>query len=414
MTIRMILARGLWLALALVAGAGGAADAADGGPLKIGFLAPLTGGFAGQGKDMLAGFEVYLEEIGHSLPGRKIDLIVEDSEGAPAAALTKARKLVEKDGVHVLAGGLLASTGYALAPYAGAQRIPTVFPLIASDDLTQRKPARWVIRTGWTSSQTTHPFGEYAAKVLGYKKVAGIASDYALGWEMVGGFQKVFEDNGGQVVQKIWTPLNAADFGPYLAQLRKDVDAVFVVQGGSRALQFVKQYREFGLKGKIPLLGGGILTTDGLQGMGDDALGIVTPLPFAEALEAPASRRFREAFERKTGRVVTYQGSFAYTGARWIVEAAKALGGAVEDRERFLAALRAVEVADDPRGPLKLDSDGNPIMNVYIRKVERVGGQLQNTVIYTYPQVSQYWSYKREDFLKQPVYDRNFPPCRFC
>jgi len=159
-------------------------------------------------------------------------------------ALTKTRKLVEKDEVHVLAGGLLAPTGYALAPYVDAQRVPTVIPLIAADDLTQRKPARWMIRTGWTSSQAAHPFGEYAAKVLGYKKIAAIAMDYAFGWEMVGGFQKTFEDNGSQIVQKIWTPMNVTDYGPYLGQLRKDVDAVFALHVGRLALQFVKQYHQ--------------------------------------------------------------------------------------------------------------------------------------------------------------------------
>jgi branched-chain amino acid transport system substrate-binding protein len=99
---------------------------------------------------------------------------------------------------------------------------------------------------------------------------------------------------------------------------------------------------------------------------------------------------------------------------RWIVEAIKAVNGKVEDREAFLAALKKVELKDFPRGPVVIDKWGNPIQNVYIRKVEQVGGKLQNTVIYTYPNVSQFWTYNREEYLKTPVYDRNNPPCKFC
>jgi branched-chain amino acid transport system substrate-binding protein len=393
----------------------GVVPAAEKGPIKIGFTAPLTGTFAQVGKDMLNGFELYFEEIGKTASGRKIELIVEDNEGTPATALTKVRKLVEKDGVHVVAGGLLASTGYALAPYVDAQRIPTLYPVMAPDDLTQRKPANWIVRTGWSSSQPSHPFGEYAAKVLGYKKIAVIAMDYAFGWEVTGGFQKTFEEQGGQIVQKIWTPLNVTDYAPYLGQLRKDVDAVFGVHTGRLTLQFVKQYQEFGLKAKIPLIGGGVMTDEfGLPSMGDEALGIITTLHYSEALDTPANKKFKAAFEKKAGKIASYYSENPYDGARWIVEGIKAVNGNVEDRDRFLAALRKVEITDAPRGPMKMDSDNNPIQNVYIRKVERVGGRLQNTVIQTFPNVSQYWKYNREEFLKQPVYDRNFPPCKFC
>jgi len=104
-----------------------------------------------------------------------------------------------------------------------------------------------------------------------------------------------------------------------------------------------------------------------------------------------------------------------YSAGRWIVEAMKSLDGNVEDKDKLLAALRkASETTEDPRGPIKLDEYGNPTENAYIVKVERVGGKLQNTVIYTYPAVSQFWKYNPEEFLKQPVYSRDFPPCRHC
>src|SRR5213083_166251 len=153
--------------------------AAQGGPIKIGMLAPLTGPFAQIGKDMVNGTELYLDEIGRQMSGRKVELIVEDDEGNPATALNKSRKLVEQDKVHLLTGGLLANVGYALQPYVDGQRIPTTFPVIAADDITQRKPAKWIVRTGWTTSQPMHPFAEWVIKNTKYRKVAFIGMDYA-------------------------------------------------------------------------------------------------------------------------------------------------------------------------------------------------------------------------------------------
>src|SRR5262245_59534714 len=227
------------------------------GPIKIGMIAPLSGAFAQIGKDMVTGTELYLDEIGRQAAGRKIELLVEDDEGNPSVGVTKVRKLVEGDKVHLVTGGLLASTGYAIQPYVDGQRIPTTYPVMAGDDMTQRKPAKWIVRTGFSSSQSHHPFGEWTATQLKYRKIAAVAADYAFGWESLGGFQKTFEDGGGQIVQKLWVPLNTADFGPYIAQVRRDVDAVWTLFTGRLAIQFVKQYQEAGLKARIPLIGGG-------------------------------------------------------------------------------------------------------------------------------------------------------------
>jgi branched-chain amino acid transport system substrate-binding protein len=381
------------------------------GPIKIGFLAPLTGGFAAQGKDMLAACQQYLEEINYQAAGRKIELVVEDSEANPATALTKTRKLVEKDGVDIMTGGMMASVAYALAPYIDSKEVPMTYPIMSADDITQRKIPKWIVRTGWSSSQPHQPFGEYAYNVLKYRKVSLIAYDFAFGWECVGGFQKTFQDAGGKTLQKIWVPLTAQDMSPYLSQISKDTDAVFAVFSGRLTLQFVKQYKEFGLKDKIPLIGGGTLTDEhALPSMGDEAIGIITPLHYSEVLDNPANKKFVKGFRAKANKAASYYSEGTYTGTRWIVEAIKSINGDVEDRAKLLAALRRVEIKDVPRGPMKLDSYGNPIQNIYVRKVEKVNGALQNTVIYTYPNVSQFWKYNPQEFLKQPVYSRDFPP----
>jgi branched-chain amino acid transport system substrate-binding protein len=386
------------------------------GPIRIGFMTDLTGPAAQAAKDMVNGITLYLDEIGSQMAGRKVELIVEDSQGRPDAALTKLRKIVEHDRVHLVAGVLFGHIGYAMAPKVEEYKIPALFTVTAADDLTQRLKYRWVIRTGWASSQPSHPFGEYAAKTLGYKKVAVIASDYAFGWEVVGGFQRTFEENGGQVIQKLWAPLGAMDLAPFIAKLRRDADAVLTMIAGASTIQFMKQYDEAGLRGKIPLIAGGPAVDEALlPSMGDEAIGVVSPLIYSGALDTPANRRFAKEYRARFGKVPSYFAETNYTSGRWINEAVKSLGGNVEDREKLLAALRRVEIADAPRGPIKLDGYGNPIQNVYFRKIERNrDGELQNTVILTIGAVSQFWKYNPEEFLKQPVYSRDVPPCRFC
>jgi branched-chain amino acid transport system substrate-binding protein len=385
------------------------------GPIKIGFLAPMTGGAAAVGKDMVNGLNMYLEEIGHQIAGRKVEVIVEDTQGKPDVALTKLRKLVESDRVQVVAGGLFAHVGYALAPKVDEYRVPMLYPVMAADDLTQRKPAKWVVRTGWTSSQPSHPFGEYVAKTLGYKKVVTVAMDYSFGWEVVGGFQKTFEEAGGQVIQKLWPPLGTTDFAPYLAQIRRDADAVFALMVAASSLRFPKQYQDAGLKARLPLIGGGTTFDEFvLPSLGDEAIGGVSPLIYSAAIDTPVNKRFVKEYRAKFGKVPSYYSETCYTAGRWINEAAKAIGGDLENREKFLAALRKVEISDAPRGPIKLDAYNNPIQNIYVRKVEKKEGELWNTVIQTFPAVSQFGKYKPEEFLKQPVYSRDFPPCKYC
>lgn len=383
------------------------------GPIKIGFFAPLTGFAAQTGKDMLNGLKFYLKEQNYQVAGRKIVLFIEDTEAKPAVAMTKVRKLTEKEGVHVLIGGLMASTGYALKPYVDRKKIPAVYAVMASDDLTQRERGTWLVRTGWSSSQPSHPFGEYAYKELGLRKIVTIGFDYAFGWEVISGFQRTFEEAGGKIIKKLWTPVGTLDYGPYLGQIGKDADAVFGLFFGAGALQFAKQFQQYGLKDKMMLIGGGTLTDESvLPAMGDEALGIITTLHYSAAIDTPANKAFTGPFKKFAGKSASYYSEMFFTGGKWIVECAKKLNGNVEDRDKFLAALKAHKVTDDPRGPIEIDKYGNPIQNVYIRKVERVNGELQNTVIHTFPKVSQFWTYDPDEYMKKPLYSRDYPPMK--
>ena len=405
----------LLAAVALVVIAGPSPGWAQKGPIKVGFLTQMTGGGAQVGKDMSNGFTMYMEEQKMQVAGRKVEVIVEDTQGDPAIALTKLRKLVESDRVSAVAGIFLANEGYALAPKVDEYQIPTLWAVVSADDLTQRKPAKYGVRSSWSSSQPNHPFGEYVYKTLGYKKVVTIAADYAFGWEQIGGFQKTFEEAGGQVIQKLWPPLGTTDFGPYLPQVKRDADAVFAVMVAAMSLRFPKQYQDAGLKGRLPLIGGATTFDEFvLPSLGDEAIGAITASIYSAAIDTPVNKQFVKEFRTKYGKVPSYYAEASYTSARWIVEAAKAVDGDVENKEKFVAAMRKIEIPNAPRGPVKLDSYGNPIQNIYIRKVEKKDGELWNTVIHTYTGVSQFWKYKPEEFLKQPVYDRNYPPCKYC
>ncbi len=385
-------------------------------PIRIGFVADITGTVAASGRDMLDGFQMYLAEKNSVMAGRPVQLIIEDAGGVPANALTKARKLVEQDRVHLLTAPLLASEGYAIRDYIVERNVPTVFGVCSADDLTQRKRAPNLIRSGWSSSQPSHPFGEWVATNLKYKRIAAIGSDYAFGYEVVGGFQRTFEQHGGEIVQKIWAPLGTPDFSPYVTQIRRDVDAVFAIPVGADAIRFTKAYRQYGLKDKLPLIGGGVLADESLlRGMApEDAAGIITALMWSAGLSTPAAVKFVAAYTAKYQKDPSYYAETNYSGAMWIDVAVQQVGGKVEDKDALLRALRAVQLPNAPRGPMRLDSYQNVIHNIYVRKVEVQSGHARNSVIHTFHNVTQFWTFKPEEFLKQPVYDRPYPPCRFC
>ena len=407
-TFRMVAVLAL---IGLTLGAASRAAAAD--AVKIGYLGPQTGIFAPAGKDMLEGLKLALEQAGYQAGRTKLELVDEDTEGNPATAQAKYRKLATQDRIHVLAGVLLSNIGYALIPPIERDRLPSLF-LTTPDDLTKRRPSKSILRSNFAASQPMHALGDYAAKTLKYKRVAAIAMDNPFGHEQIGGFQRVFEDAGGRVVQKTWVPLNVMDFAPFLSQVPRDVDAVVQVFVAGQAVRFSKHYGESPLHGKVPLIGSGVFADQSsLVGMGDEVIGHVGALIWAPTLSNAANRAFLQLVEEKIKRPPSYFHAVMYSTGRWIVEAVKALDGHVEDRDRFLAALRkASETTPDPRGPIKLDEYGNPTENVYIVKVEKIGGKLQNTVVHTYPMVSQFWTYKPEEFLKSPAYDRGYPPAK--
>src|SRR5262245_33385848 len=380
-------------------------------PIRIGFLTVRTGALAAGGKQMEQGIQLFLQERKNMLAGRKVELIIADTGGNPAGARTKTQELVEREKVHVIVGPLAAFEAIAIDDYIRSSRTPIVSCSAAAEDLTQRKASPWFARSVATSAQPNQALGDYAAKTLGYKRVAIIADDFAYGHETAAGFQRVFEDAGGKVVQKLWSPLAVPDYGTYIAQLKKDVDAVYAGFAGANGFRFLRQYREYGMK--LPVLGSMTTADEGiLKQMGDEAIGVVTGGWYAAGIESPDNARFVAAINKEYGADPGYYTLGAYSAGALVEAAAKAVRGKVEDKEAFMKALRNPGVVRDPRGEWRLDEYGNPVMNIYIRKVERKGSKLVNTVVKSYPQVSQFWTYDPKAFLAAPVYSRDFPPSK--
>ena len=380
-------------------------------PLRIGFLTVRSGALAAGGKQMEEGIQLFLKERNNMIAGRKVELTIADTGGNPAGAKTKTQELVERNKVHVVIGPLAAFEALAIDDYIRQSKTPNVSPSAAAEDLTQRKTNPWFVRTSASSAQPNQPLGEYAAKTLNYKRIVIIADDFAYGHETAAGFQRVFEDNGGKVVQKLWPPLNVADYGSYIGQLKGNVDAIYAGFAGANGLRFLKQLREFG--NKLPVLGSATTTDEGiLKQMGDEALGVISGGFYAAGLDSPESKRFVAAVNKEYGADPGYYTLGAYSAGVLVEQAAKAVGGKVEDKEAFMKALRNPGVIKDARGDWRIDEYGNPVQPIFIRKVERVGGKLVHTVLKTYPNVSQFWTYEPKAFLAAPVYSRNVPEAK--
>jgi branched-chain amino acid transport system substrate-binding protein len=384
------------------------------GPIRIGLLAPLTGVVASGGKEMVEAFNFFWDHNGKKAGGRAIEVIVEDDASNPDTALQKARRLVEQTKVHFLIGDLLANTGLAVAEYVKGNGTPYFIPIIAADDLTQRTRIPNVVRiAGYSASQMPRPLADWAVKKKGWKKFVTVSQDYAFGHEQCGGFAQVATGLGGAIVSQHWNPLGTQDFSPYLAQIQgAKPDAVFAMETGADANRFIQQWANFGLKGRIPLLGAMNATDQSvIRTMGPECEGIFSSAHFCEGDPNPATKKFVADYEKAFSKLPSLYGFSMYSGALWLEKAIGAVKGRVEDRAKFLDAVRKVELTDSPLGrPVRLDSFGNPIYDVYIRKVvKNKDGKYWNVPVETYKNVSQFWTYDPEQYMKQPSFSRNYP-----
>ncbi len=361
-------------------------------PLKMGLLVPYTGVFANLGNDITRGMELYLDEVGWKAGGREIKLIKEDDESNGQTGLQKTRKLVENDKIDILAGVVSSTVAYAIRDYIVGSQIPFIISNAGAADLTREKGSKYIFRVSFSNGQFEYPMGAYAYNQLKYRRVVVMAPDYAAGHEKATGFITGFKKAGGQIVQEIYPKLGTTDFGPFLTQV-KEADAVWAFFSGSDSISFVKQYEEYGLKKKLPLIcAGDLVDESALPSQGDAAVGILSSAHYSAALETPENEKFAAAYKSKYKVDPNMFAEQGYVTAKVIIDALGTVNGNVADKDKLLAAIRSANF-DAPRGPFKFEAKSqNVIFNVYIRKVEKKDGKLVNTVLETIPEIKDDWN----------------------
>jgi len=380
--------------------------------LRVGFLTVRTGPLAAGGRQMEEGINLLLKERNYAFAGRKVDIIFADTAGQPALARTKTQELVEREKVHVIIGPLATFEALAIDGYMLESKTPLITPTSAAQmDLAQQKKSDYVIHVYGTAAQPMHVLGDYAAKKLGLKRITTIADDFTYGHEGAAGFHHVFEDDGGKIVQKLWPPLNVADYGSYVGQIKPNIDGVYAGFAGSNPLRFLRTYKEYGLA--KPVFGNPTLVDEGiLKNMGDEALGVYSASWYTVDRDTPDNKRFVQAIQAEYKATPGFYTAGTYTAGLWLEEAMKEVKGKFEDKAAFVKALHNVRLNHGPMGPIRLDEYGKPVLSIYVRKVERKNGQLVNTTIETVKDVSQFFTYDPKQFLAGPLYGRDVPPAK--
>jgi branched-chain amino acid transport system substrate-binding protein len=388
---------------------------AQAAPIKLGLLTVKTGPLAQGGIQMEQGALTYLKEKNSTMAGRKVELVSADTGGNPAGAKTKVQELVERDKVDVVIGPLAAFELYAISDYVQQHKMPTL-SLAAADNLTQRTPNPFLLRASSTSSQAMHPLGHYAATEMKLKRVVALADDLSFGYEEIGGFQATFTKDGGCLVSKLWPPLTTPDYTPYVAQIT-DCDGVCQGFAGSNPLRFMKAYADAGLK--YPVATGEVGGDDALlKSFGREALGLISCCPYSLDFPGESNEHFIGEMLKNFNTIPGFYAAGIYVNCQVVDAGLQAVGGDLSDKEKYMAALRKVSLADTPRGPIKFDHLGNVIGTFCIRRCDTEGAKyglkLWNKIVKTYDNVSQFWTWPEQEFLAHPVYSRDYPPLTKC
>jgi branched-chain amino acid transport system substrate-binding protein len=389
--------------------------AASGSTIRIGILAPLTGVIAAAAKDSINGWELYWKVRGNTtVAGHPVEWYVADSANDATTAVTQAKALIDERKVNFIVGPVATAEGVAVAQETNRRGMIQFVPILSDDFVTmQDKPnLPYVVRiAGWNASQDNLPFGQWAYD-QGYRKISTIGYDLQFSYDHCGAFLYTFQQAGGQVLTQVWHPITATDFSPFIAQLQQsNPDAVLACNSGIASVRLLQQWADFGLKDKIPLIATETVTDQSnLQSMDENSvLGVISSGHYAEGRDSAATQQFVDEYLKAYNGLPGYFAAANYTAADWIVKALEMVNGDVSNRDAFLAAVRNIQLTDSALGPMKLDQYDHPIQNIYIRKVEkRSDGHLWNTVTYTYPNVSQFWTFDPTEYMKKPTFSRDY------
>ena len=361
----------------------------NGETIKIGALLPTTGVYASLGQNLLNGMELYFEENNWEIAGKKIEVIHEDSEADPQVSLRKLRKLMDQDNIDILTGPVSTAVAYALRDEVDKKKLPYLVSHAGGNDLVRSKRSDYIWRSSFSSWQIGHSMGEWAYENVG-KKIYLTAADYAFGHEVADAFKEAYTKAGGEIVDEVYPPLGNNDFSSYLAKMnRDDIDGVYAFYAGSDAVRFVQQYEEYGLKGKIPLIGSGWLNAEDTRPQQKLAAeGIKSTLFWDYNLDTPENKAFVEAYEKKFDQRPSIESLEGYDAAMIMGKAIESLNGDVSDSEKLVEAISNVELTS-PRGPIKFDKEThNIIQNIYIMETVVENDATENKVIDTIPDVA--------------------------
>lgn len=391
--------------------------------LRIGVTLPFTGPVAESARESQEAFLMYIEEQGGTLGGLPVDVIFEDTETEAEMVVTRARKLIDTDDVHLLSGGMLAFEPIAMADTVARAEIAMVMHSSAAENFL-RIDNPYILSVSQTPSQETMPLGEYAYEEWGYRRVAILGQDYEWGWQTTGGFQYGFENAGGEVVQKLWAPLGTTDYAPFVTQLERDVDAIFATVVGADVPRFVQAYNDFGLKDEIPLIGSqDLVADDAIRYYGDEALGIVAGTPFSPNIDRPEMQQFVDAYRERTGNTPTFWGGYSYNAATTIDHILWHLreeeGIPPEELPEyvrtnpieFVETVQEIELTDAPNSDVRWDEYNWPVRDWYlVELVPGDDGTITHDILNTFSEVRFHWTFSPEDFLAEPMFSRDFPP----
>lgn len=351
--------------------------------IKIGLVMPMTGVLGQVGKQAVAGARLYVEQHGNSVAGRKIELIVRDDGSIPDNAKRIAQELITTGKVAILGGGLTPSV-MAMAPLATESKTPTVVMVSGTSVVTERSP--YFVRTSWTHAQQASVLASWAAR-NGSKRATIVASDWAPGHEAAGVFAANFMQAGGQIVETLKVPLANPDFAPFLQRARDHgPDTLFVFVPAPQAAVLSKQFVERGLdKSGIRLIGPGDITDDEeLPGMSDAMIGTITAGFYSPDHPTAINRVYLAAFRKANPQMApNFISVSAYDGMHLIYEALKKTSGNA-DGDTLIAAMKGMSW-ESPRGPMTIDPATRDVVhNIYIRRVEKIGGTLTNREFETF------------------------------
>jgi branched-chain amino acid transport system substrate-binding protein len=360
---------------------------ADDTTVTVGMIVPMTGPVASTGKQERAGAELYIQQHGDTVAGKKIVLSIKDDTGAADVTKRLAEELIGNDHASVLMGFGLTPLALAAAPVATEAKVPEIVTAAATAMITEKSP--YIVRTSFTLPQAAAPMADWALK-NGIKKVVTIVTDYGPGADAEKWFGDTFEKGGGTIAEKIRVPLKNPDFAPFLQRVKDDApDAVFVFVPSGFGAIFMKEFTERGLdKSGIKLIGTGDVTDDDLLAdIGDSALGAVTTHHYSVAHDSPENKAFVEAFEKaNNGMRPNFMAVAAYDGMGLVYQALEKTKGDASG-DALLAAMKGASWMS-PRGPISIDPETREIVqNMYVRKVEKKDGALYNVEFDTIPNV---------------------------